>query len=130
MLIILVMQIFMVLGFKNYTQWDELASSTTPQILYGRMLLGPLGRYWMLIVTLLAAISSVNTIMNSLSYILMGMSKIELLPVFFQKTNKKGAPYVGIVLEAVFFLFFNITGLSSTLASKMNIYILTVPEIV
>ncbi|MCR5194919.1 MAG: APC family permease [Pseudobutyrivibrio sp.] len=126
MLIILVMQIFMVLGFKNYTQWDELASSTTPQILYGRMLLGPLGRYWMLIVTLLAAISSVNTIMNSLSYILMGMSKIELLPVFFQKTNKKGAPYVGIVLEAVFFLFFNITGLSSTDSISFMIAVLAI----
>lgn len=126
MLIILTMQIFMVLGFKNYTQWDELSASTTPQILYGKMLLGPVGRYWMLIVTLLAAISSVNTIMSSLSYILMGMSKIELLPAFFQKTNKKGAPYIGIIIVATFFLIVNITGLSSTDSISFMIAVLAI----
>lgn len=114
MLIILAMQILLSLGFKNYTSWDELGASTTPHILYGQMLLGPLGRYWMVIISLLAVISSVNTIMSSLSYILMGMSKIGLLPSFFEKTNKKNAPYVGIIFEAAAFCIINITGLSTT----------------
>ena len=114
MIIILVMQAFLTFGFSHYTQWGDLASSTTPQMLYGSMLLGPTGKYWMLIITLLAAVSSVNTIMNSLAYILMGMAKIELLPDFFQKTNRHEAPYVGILLEAVIFSILNITGLSST----------------
>lgn len=114
MLIILAMQILLSLGFKNYTSWDELGASTTPHILYGQMLLGPLGRYWMVIISLLAVISSVNTIMSSLSYILMGMAKIGLLPSFFEKTNKKNAPYVGIIFEAAAFCIINITGLSTT----------------
>ena len=42
------------------------------------------------------------------------MAKIGLLPAFFQKTNKKNAPYVGIVLEASAFCIINITGLSTT----------------
>lgn len=114
MLIILAMQIFLTLGFKNYTSWDELGASTTPHILYGQMLLGPIGRYWMVIISLLAVVSSVNTIMSSLSYILMGMAKIGLLPSFFGKTNKKNAPYIGILFEAVAFCIINITGLSTT----------------
>ena len=90
------------------------------------MLLGPIGRYWTLIITLLAAVSSVNTIMSALSYILMGMSKIELLPAFFQKTNKKGAPYVGILFETAIFLFFNITGLSTTDSISYMISVLAI----
>lgn len=114
MVIIFLMQMFLTLGFKNYTEWGALSESTTPHILFGEMLLGPIGKYWMVIVSLLAVISSVNTIMSSLSYILMGMAKIGLLPAFFQKTNKKNAPYVGIVLEASAFCMINITGLSTT----------------
>ncbi|MDD3413515.1 MAG: APC family permease [Lachnospiraceae bacterium] len=114
MIIIFCMQTFLTLGFKNYTEWGELGASTTPHVLYGQLLLGPIGKYWMVIASLLAVISSVNTIMASLSYILMGMSKIELLPDFFQKKNKKGAPYVGIIIQSLAFCIINITGLSTT----------------
>lgn len=126
MLIILAMQTFLTLGFKNYTTWGDLAGSTTPQMLYGQALLGPFGRYWMLIITLLAAISSVNTILGSLAYILMGMSKIGLLPEFFQKTNKKGAPYIGIFLEMAIFVILNVTGLSSADSISYMISVLAV----
>ena len=126
MLIILAMQTFLTLGFKNYTMWGDLSGSTTPQMLYGQALLGPFGRYWMLIITLLAAISSVNTILGSLAYILMGMSKIGLLPEFFQKTNKKGAPYIGIFLEMAIFVILNVTGLSSADSISYMISVLAV----
>ena len=126
MLIILAMQTFLTLGFKNYTMWGDLSGSTTPQMLYGQALLGPFGRYWMLVITLLAAISSVNTILGSLAYILMGMSKIGLLPEFFQKTNKKGAPYIGIFLEMAIFVILNVTGLSSADSISYMISVLAV----
>lgn len=126
MVIILVMQTFLTYGFAHYTEWGELAGSATPHILYGQMLLGPLGKYWMIIVTILATVSSVNTIMSSLAYILMGMSKINLLPEFFQKANKKGAPYIGIILEAAIFIFINITGLSSTDSISFMISVLAI----
>ena len=126
MLIILGMQTFLTLGFKNYTNWGDLSSSTTPQMFYGQALLGPFGRYWMLAITLLAAVSSVNTILGSLAYILMGMSKIGLLPEFFQKTNKKGAPYVGILVETAIFVVLNVTGLSSTESISYMISVLAI----
>lgn len=126
MLIILGMQTFLTLGFRNYTSWEELAGSTTPQMLYGEVLLGPLGKYWMLVITMLASVSSVNTIMGSLAYILMGMSKIGLLPELFQKTNKKGAPVFGILLEFAIFVVLNVTGLSSTSSISYMISVLAV----
>ena len=90
------------------------------------MLLGPTGKIWMLIITLLAAVSSVNTIMGSLAYILMGMAKIKLLPEFFMKKNSKGAPYIGILLEALTFTVLNITGLSSTDSISFMIAVLAI----
>ena len=126
MIIILAMQAFLTFGFGNYTSWEELGASTTPHILFGQMLLGPIGKYWMVIVSLLAVISSVNTIMSSLSYILMGMSKIGLLPAFFNKTNKKNAPYMGILFEAVAFCLINITGLSTTDSLSFLISVLAI----
>lgn len=126
MLIILGMQILLTFGFKNYTEWGTLAESTTPHILLGQLLLGPLGRYWMFIITILATVSSVNTIMNSLPNILMGMSKVGLLPELFQKTNKKNAPYVGIIIEAAIYIILNITGLSSTDSISYMISVLAV----
>ncbi|MCR5144660.1 MAG: APC family permease [Lachnospiraceae bacterium] len=126
MLIIFGMQTLLTLGFKNYTDWGTLANHTTPQMLYGQVLLGPLGKYWMLVITLLAAISSVNTVMGSLAYILMGMSKIGLLPKVFQKVNKKGAPFVGILLETAIFTILNVTGLSSTSSISYMISVLAV----
>ncbi len=126
MIIILAMQAFLTFGFGNYTSWEELGASTTPHILFGQMLLGPIGKYWMVIVSLLAVISSVNTIMSSLSYILMGMSKIGLLPAFFNKTNKKNAPYMGILFETAAFCLINITGLSTTDSLSFLISVLAI----
>ncbi|MGN1090477.1 MAG: APC family permease, partial [Huintestinicola sp.] len=37
LLAILIMQIFVTIGFSNYTPWEELGSSTVPHILYGTM---------------------------------------------------------------------------------------------
>ena len=81
--IILVMQSILVIGFKNYTPWADLAASASPHILYGTLLLGNVGKVWMAIVAILAVVSSVN------SNIAAGMAKIGLLPEFFMKRNKK-----------------------------------------
>lgn len=114
MIIILVMQIILTIGFANYTPWGELAESGTPHVLYGQMVLGNVGKYWMMAVAIFATVSSINTLMSSLAYIIAGMSKIGLLPEFLQKTNKKGVPVIGLAFEALFFIVINITGLSSS----------------
>ena len=105
--IILVMQSILVIGFKNYTPWADLAASASPHILYGTLLLGNVGKIWMAIVAILAVVSSVNSNIAGLAHIAAGMAKIGLLPEFFIKRNKKGVPYISI-------LIINATGLSTT----------------
>lgn len=114
LILVLTFQIFMCLGFKNYTPWAQLGKSTTPHVLYGTLLLGPVGTYWMAVVSVLAVVSSVNTVISSLAYIAAGMAKIGLLPEIFNKTNKKGAPVAGILLFGGIILVINALGLSTS----------------
>lgn len=114
LLLVLTFQIFMCIGFSHYTPWKALGKSTTPHVLYGTLLLGPVGTYWMAIVSVLAVVSSVNTVISSLAYIAAGMAKIGLLPGIFMKTNKKGAPVFGILLFGGIILVVNAVGLSTS----------------
>lgn len=123
LLIVMAMQTLLVIGFKNYTDWSDLGSSATPHVLYGTLLLGTAGTIWMAVVSILAVTSSINTIIASLAYICEGMAKINLLPSVFMRKNKKGAPYVGILLIGGCMILINATGLSTT--SQLSFLILT-----
>lgn len=123
LLIILVMQSILVLGFKNYTPWSELAASASPHILYGSLLLGNTGRVWMSIVAILAVVSSVNSNIAGLAHIAAGMAKIGLLPEFFMKKNKKGVPYISILIIGGVMVIINATGLSTT--DELSFFILS-----
>ena len=94
--IICLVQSVMVLGFRNYTPWAELASSPAPHMLYGQSLLGRPGQIWMLLVSALAVISTQNSTFQGLSAIFDGMAKMNLMPHFFSKTNKHGIPHIGV----------------------------------
>ena len=123
LLVILVMQIFVCIGFSHYTPWEELGSSTIPHILYGSLLFGKVGTVWMTMISLLAVISTLNTAMFSISQICSGMAKINLLPSVFLRKNRRGTPYVGLLLVAVVMVFINITGLSTS--DQLTFLILT-----
>lgn len=114
LVIILVMQILMTLGFKNYTAWEELGQSTVPHILYGSLLLGKVGTIWMSVVSMLAVISTLNTSMFGVSQLCAGMAKIGLLPSAFLRKTKAGSPYIGLILVAVVMVILNAIGLTSS----------------
>ena len=96
-----IIQILLVFGFKNYTLWSDLGSAASPHVLYAVNMLGKWGRYWMIIVAIFAAVSTQNSIICSVSEICCGMAKMNLLPAFFQKKNKNGAPYWVIIILGV-----------------------------
>ena len=52
----------------------------------------------MIVVSVFAVISTVNSAISFLSYMCAGMAKISLMPEIFLKKNKRGAYYVGILL--------------------------------
>lgn len=114
LLLILVMQIIVVIGFGNYVEWSKLGESTSPHILYGTAILGRAGSLWMILVSVLAVVSTVNSAISFLSFMLAGMAKIEMLPSIFLKQNKRGAYYVGVLLAGGIMIIVNATGLSSS----------------
>lgn len=114
LVIILVMQIFLVIGMTRYTDYAQLGESASPHILYGNALLGNLGSYWMILVSALAVVSTVNSAMSSFSFMCAGMAKINLLPSFFLKKNKRGAYYIGILIIGGIEIIVNATGLSTS----------------
>lgn len=114
LVIILIMQIFVVLGMSRYTDWTALSESASPHILYGSSLLGKFGSYWMILVSVFAVISTVNSAMSSFSFMCAGLSKINLLPTVFLKRNKRGAYYVGVLSIGLLEIVVNATGLSTS----------------
>lgn len=104
--LICVVQSVLVLGFHNYTDWNELANSAAPHLLYGQNLLGTVGKFWMALVAALALISSQNSAINGLSSICQGMAKMNMMPQSFAKTNKHSVPYVGVWFVSILILVF------------------------
>lgn len=104
--IICAVQAVMVLGFKNYTAWDDLRNSAAPHLLYGMSLLGYPGKVWMTFVAALAVISTQNSSVNALAQLCEGMAKMNMMPQFFAKTNKSNVPYIGCWFVSALILFF------------------------
>lgn len=122
LIIILVMQSILAVGFFHYISWEDLGSSASPHILYGTYLLGTVGTIWMGLVSLLAVVSTANTLIASLGGVVCAMAEIELLPKFFTKRNNKNVPYVAVIFISLIMLIINITGLTE--ASQITFIIL------
>ncbi len=108
-----IIQIVMVIGFSNYTEWGELGASASPHVLYAVNMMGKWGRYWMIAVAIFAAVSTQNSIICSVSEICCGMAKMNLLPAFFQKKNKHEAPYIVILILGVLTCLIEASGIST-----------------
>ena len=120
--LIFIMQSVMVLGFHNYVEWDALAGSAAPHLVYGYAVLGKAGKIWMMLVGALAVISTQNSTVNSLAVICQGMAKMNMLPKTFTKTNKHNVPWFGQVFVSVSILVFGY--LSDSSADMISFLIL------
>lgn len=123
LLIIFVMQTLVVLGMGRYCSWSDLAENASPHIFYGNALLGYAGSIWMIVVSIFAVISTVNSAISFLSYMCAGMAKIGLMPEFFLKKNKRGAYYIGVLMIGIIMIVVNATGLSTSDALSFMITI-------
>lgn len=114
LVVICIMQSVMVIGFHNYTAWDELENSATPHLLYGYNLLGNFGKIWMTLVGAFAVISTQNSTVNSLASICQGMAKMNMMPQIFAKTNRYHVPWFGqVFISAAIFIFAAVSNDSS-----------------
>lgn len=103
LLLLFVVQAILGCGMTNYVDLSILAADPTgmPHMTYAYNLLGDIGRYWMGGITILAAVSTMNTIFASTSKVMQGMGEEGMLPKVFAKTNKYNAAIPGMILMAI-----------------------------
>ncbi|MFW5988102.1 MAG: APC family permease [bacterium] len=98
LLILMVVQTLMVYGISNYVPFDILASSKEPHMEFGTNMLGNIGTNWMMLISIGAVISTLNTVLASIPRMLMGLADGGMLPAVFAKKNKHGVPFVSLFL--------------------------------
>ncbi|MDR1816518.1 MAG: APC family permease [Clostridiales Family XIII bacterium] len=83
-------------GMGNYVPYEVLASSDLPHMDFAEALYGQAGIFWMGLVTILASISSANTVFMAVPPILSGMAKNDMMPAAFDRKNRFGVPVLGL----------------------------------
>lgn len=108
-------------GMTNYVSLDELASSSMPHMVFAQNLLGDAGSLWMGIITILAGISTANTVLGGIPNVLVGMAETDLLPKFFAKKNKHNVALGGMFFIGIGDAILIVTGVtnSDTLSSLL-----------
>ena len=101
-------------GMRNYVSLEELRTNTMPHILFAERVMGKAGSYWMGLITILAGISTINTVLGSVARILCGMADAGLMPSHFSKKNKRGTPTPGLFLMTGVISFILVIGIASS----------------
>lgn len=90
--ILFVLQSILGNGMTNYVTLNELASSSMPHMVFARNLLGTPGALWMGLITILAGVSTANTVLGGIPNVLAGMAENDLLPKCFAKRTNIMSP--------------------------------------
>jgi len=101
------------LGSVRMNPLEVLPESPTPHVDAAGNILGTGGIYWMSIVTLLASITTVNTLLCGTSRFLYGMAQREQMPGLFGKLSKFGTPWVGILICGIIIEVVMVTGVAT-----------------
>jgi len=111
LVLLFVVQAVLGSGMTNYVTLAELSSSPMPHMVFAEALLGHFGKIWMGIITLLAGISTLNTVLASSARIIMGMADEGLMPKALKLKNKVGTPIWGLIVMAGADFLMIVTGL-------------------
>ncbi len=112
--ILFILQSILGNGMTNYVTLKELSSSSMPHMVFARKLLGNAGAMWMGIITILAGISTSNTVLGGIPNVLAGMAESDLLPSFFAKKNKHNVALGGMFFIGIGDAILIITGITSS----------------
>jgi amino acid transporter len=102
------------IGMTNYVTLEELMTNEMPHMLFAENVLGTVGSYWMGIITILAGVSTINTVLGSVTRILSGMADAQMMPEIFNKKNKKGTPIAGLILMVLTISTILMTGFANS----------------
>lgn len=102
-------------GFASirYVPMEILADSYSPHVDTASALLGRTGQVWIAIVSILATVSTVNTLLAAIPRILYGMAQNKQLPSVFADLSRWGTPYAAIIFKGIMFCIFLLSGIAS-----------------
>lgn len=112
--LLFVVQSLISCGMTNYVSLEELRSSNMPHILFAENVMGKAGSYWMGLVTILAGVSTINTVLGSVTRILSGMADAGMMPSAFNNKNRKGTPTPGLFMMAAVISVILISGFANS----------------
>ena len=113
LLIILVTDLIFGFASIKYVALDELANSESPHVLAATAILGRTGQIWIGITTVLATVSTINTLIMAISRMLYSMAREGQLPSVFGLLNRWGSPWVATVFMTAIFCIFIISGIAN-----------------
>jgi amino acid transporter len=88
----------------HYVSYEALTTAEMPHMLFAENLLGRAGLLWMGFVSLLASISTANTLLCSVPHIISGMAKHAMFPEFLAIKNKYGVPVAAMGIMSLVML--------------------------
>lgn len=97
----------------KFVPLEVLAGSPTPHVDTASAIMGRTGQIWIGIVSILATISTVNTLLAAIPRIIFGMAQNGQLPSVFGQLNRWQTPWAGILLQGFLFIVFLLTGIAS-----------------
>jgi amino acid transporter len=112
--VLLIIQSILGNGMLNYAGTEELPSADMPHIVYAERLFGRGGYIWMSIVTLFAAVSTLNTVLPTVGRIHQGMADEGMMPKFLRTVNRYNSPWVGMIIIVIAVLTMIMTGYVNT----------------
>lgn len=123
LLILMVVQSVMVYAVNNYVPSEVLLTSNQPHMEFARLMMGSFGTGWMMIISVGAVISTLNTVLAGIPRMLEGLAEGGMLPKAFALKNRYGVPYVSLLTLFGMISVLMLSGISS--AADLVIYILT-----
>jgi len=101
LLIIFVVKIFFGIGALRYVPMEVLAGSPAPHVEAGMAILGRSGQIYMGIITMLASLSSLNTLCAAIPRMIYGLAMEGQAPKIFSKLSRWQTPWVAILFNGI-----------------------------
>ncbi|WP_065410650.1 APC family permease [Pseudobacillus wudalianchiensis] len=98
----------------KYAPLQLLGESASPHVEAAGAILGKTGQTWMGIVTILATVSTLNTLICAIARMVYSMGLEGQMPKVFGKTNRYGSPWAAVVLMCALFVVFLLVGLTNS----------------
>ncbi|MEW5920119.1 MAG: APC family permease [Bacillota bacterium] len=113
LLLIFITKVIYGLASIKYVPLDVLASSTAPHVEAGMAIASRTGQVWMAIATILAALSTVNTLTAAIPRMIYGLAQEGQAPRILGTLSRWQTPWVAIVFASALFMAPIIIGLAT-----------------